>query len=161
MNRLYEVGRVLGDGNFAVVRECRRRADGRTLAVKMVERSQLLGREHILQNELSLLASLRHPRIVRLLAHHRTAARAYLVMELAGGGDLFEAISVRGSFGEDETALMVADVSEALKYIHRRSVVHRDVKPENLLVSHQKQPRLMFQNTISDMCSNLASNWYR
>uniref|UniRef100_A0A3Q2YPD7 non-specific serine/threonine protein kinase n=1 Tax=Hippocampus comes TaxID=109280 RepID=A0A3Q2YPD7_HIPCM len=88
VNRLYEMARILGDGNFAVVRECRRRADGRPLAVKMVERSQLLGREHILQNELSLLASLRHPRIVRLLAHHRTAARAYLVMELASGGKL-------------------------------------------------------------------------
>ncbi|XP_077405045.1 serine/threonine-protein kinase DCLK3 isoform X2 [Vanacampus margaritifer] len=136
VDRLYDVGRLLGDGNFAVVRECRRRADGRTLAVKMVERSRLLGREHMLQNELSLLASLRHPRIVRLLAQHRTPARAYLVMELASGGDLFEAISQRGSFGEDEAALMVADVSEALQYIHRRSVVHRDVKPENLLIVH-------------------------
>ncbi|XP_077363983.1 serine/threonine-protein kinase DCLK3 isoform X2 [Festucalex cinctus] len=136
VDRLYDVGRLLGDGNFAVVRECRRRADGRTLAVKMVERSRLLGREHMLQNELSLLASLRHPRVVRLLAHHRTAARAYLVMELAGGGDLFEAISERGSFGEGEAALMMADVSQALKYIHRRSVVHRDVKPENLLIFH-------------------------
>ncbi|XP_061678432.1 serine/threonine-protein kinase DCLK3 isoform X1 [Syngnathoides biaculeatus] len=134
--RLYDVGRLLGDGNFAVVRECRRRADGRTLAVKMVERSRLLGREHMLQNELSLLASLRHPRVVRLLAHHRTPATAYLVMELARGGDLFEAIGRRGSFGEGEAALMVADVSEALKYIHRRSVVHRDVKPENLLIVH-------------------------
>ncbi|KAM9776082.1 serine/threonine-protein kinase DCLK3 isoform 2-T2 [Syngnathus typhle] len=131
---LYEVGRLLGDGNFAVVRECRRRTDGRVLAVKMVECSRLLGREHMLQNELSLLASLRHPRIIRLLDHHRTSARVYLVMELAGGGDLFEAISQRGSFGEGEAALMVADVGEALKYIHRRSVVHRDVKPENLLI---------------------------
>ncbi|XP_061616289.1 serine/threonine-protein kinase DCLK3 isoform X1 [Phyllopteryx taeniolatus] len=134
--RLYDVGRLLGDGNFAVVRECRRRADGRTLAVKMVERSRLLGREHVLQNELSLLASLRHPRVVRLLAHHRTPATAYLVMELARGGDLFDAVSRRGSFGEDEAALMAADVSEALEYIHRRSVVHRDVKPENLLIVH-------------------------
>ncbi|XP_057684659.1 serine/threonine-protein kinase DCLK3 [Corythoichthys intestinalis] len=136
VERLYDVGRLLGDGNFAVVRECRRRTDGKTLAVKMVERSRLLGREHMLQNELSLLVSLKHPRVIRLLAHHLTPARAYLVMELAGGGDLFEAISDRGSFEQDEAALMVADVSAALKYIHRRSVVHRDVKPENLLIVH-------------------------
>ncbi|XP_077598926.1 serine/threonine-protein kinase DCLK3 [Stigmatopora nigra] len=134
VERLYDVGRLLGDGNFAVVRECRRRADGKTLAVKMVERWRLVGREHMLQNEMSLLISLRHPRIIRLLAHHRTPARAYLVMELAGGGDLFEAIRRRGSFAEDQAALMVADVSAALKYLHGRSVVHRDVKPENLLI---------------------------
>ncbi|XP_077446539.1 serine/threonine-protein kinase DCLK3 isoform X2 [Stigmatopora argus] len=136
VERLYDVGRLLGDGNFAVVHECRRRADGKTLAVKMVERRRLVGREHMLQNETSLLISLRHPRIIRLLAHHRTPARAYLVMELAGGGDLFEAIRRRGSFAEDQAALMVADVSAALKYLHRRSVVHRDVKPENLLIVH-------------------------
>ncbi|XP_061903287.1 serine/threonine-protein kinase DCLK1 [Entelurus aequoreus] len=136
IERLYEVGRQVGDGNFAVVHECRRRLDGQTLAVKIVERQRLVGREHVLQNELSLLGSLRHPRIVRLLAHHHTAAHAYLVMELAGGGDLFEAITRRGSFPETEAGLMVSDISEALKYIHRRSVVHRDLKPENLLIVH-------------------------
>ncbi|XP_054620536.1 serine/threonine-protein kinase DCLK3 [Dunckerocampus dactyliophorus] len=136
IERLYDIGRQVGDGNFAVVHECRRRLDRQTLAVKIVERSRLVGREHMLQNELCLLGSLRHPRIVRLLAHHHTLAHTYLVMELASGGDLFEAISQRGSFPEAEAGLMVSDMSEALKYIHRRSVVHRDLKPENLLIVH-------------------------
>lgn len=134
VERRYDIGAVVGDGNFAVVRECRRRADGRRLAVKVVERCKLIGREHMMQNELSLLGSLRHPRVVRLFAHHHTRAHSYLVMELVSGGDLFEAISDRGKFPEAEAALMVSDVSEALDYIHCKSIVHRDVKPENLLV---------------------------
>lgn len=131
----YEIGRVVGDGNFAVVRECRRRDNGQTLAAKIVERSKLIGREHMMQNELSLLGSLCHPRIVRLFAHHHTQTHSYLVMELVSGGDLFEAISERGKFSEVEAGLMVSDVSEALNYIHCKSIVHRDLKPENLLVS--------------------------
>uniref|UniRef100_A0AAQ5XK46 Protein kinase domain-containing protein n=1 Tax=Amphiprion ocellaris TaxID=80972 RepID=A0AAQ5XK46_AMPOC len=101
---------------------------------KVVERSKLIGREHMMQNELSLLGSLCHPRVVRLFAHHHTHTHSYLVMELVSGGDLFEAISDRGKFSEAEAGLMVSDVSEALNYIHCKSIVHRDLKPENLLV---------------------------
>uniref|UniRef100_A0AAQ4PKL1 Doublecortin-like kinase 3 n=1 Tax=Gasterosteus aculeatus aculeatus TaxID=481459 RepID=A0AAQ4PKL1_GASAC len=135
IEHFYEIGHVVGDGNFAVVRKCRRRDDGQTLAVKIVERSKLIGREHMMQNELSLLGSLCHPRIVRLFSHHHTHTHSYLVMELVGGGDLFEAISERGTFPEAESGLMVSDVSEALNYMHCKSIVHRDLKPENLLVS--------------------------
>uniref|UniRef100_A0A671U9H6 Doublecortin-like kinase 3 n=1 Tax=Sparus aurata TaxID=8175 RepID=A0A671U9H6_SPAAU len=133
IERCYEIGRLVGDGNFAVVRECHRRDNGQALAVKIVERSKLIGREHMMQNELSLLGSLCHPRIVRLFAHHHTHTHSYLVMELVSGGDLFEAISERGKFSEAEAGLMVSDMSEALNYIHCRSIVHRDLKPENLL----------------------------
>lgn len=135
IERCYEIGRIVGDGNFAVVRECRCRDTGQTLAVKIVERSKLAGREHMMQNELSLLGSLCHPRIVRLFAHRHTRTHSYLVMELVSGGDLFEAIIKKGTFSEADAGLMVSDVSEALNYIHCRSIVHRDVKPENLLVS--------------------------
>lgn len=135
IERCYDIGRVVGDGNFAVVRECRHRDNGQTLAVKIVEHSKLIGREHMMQNELSLLGSLCHPRIVRLFAHHHTRTHSYLVMELVSGGDLFEAIGEKGKFSEAEAGLMVSDVSEALNYIHCKSIVHRDLKPENLLVS--------------------------
>ncbi|XP_041665403.1 serine/threonine-protein kinase DCLK3 [Cheilinus undulatus] len=134
IERCYEIGRVVGDGNFAVVRECHRRDNGQPLAVKIIERSKLIGREHMMQNELSLLGSLCHPRIVRLFAHHHTSSHSYLVMELVSGGDLFEAISERGKFPEAEAGVMVSDVSEALNFIHCKSIVHRDLKPENLLI---------------------------
>ncbi|KAM9419120.1 serine/threonine-protein kinase DCLK3 isoform 2-T2 [Salvelinus alpinus] len=125
---------MVGDGNFAVVHECHRRDNGEAFAVKIVEHSKLIGREHMMQNELSLLGSLSHPRVVRLFTHHHTHTHSYLVMEMVAGGDLFEAIAVRGKFPEKEAGLMVCDVSEALRYIHSKTIVHRDLKPENLLV---------------------------
>lgn len=135
IERHYEIGRVVGDGNFAVVHECFRRDSREIFAMKIVERSKLIGREHMMQNELSLLGSLCHPHIVQLFAHHHTRTHSYLVMELVSGGDLFEAINERGKFSEAEAGLMVSDVSDALNYIHCKSIVHRDIKPENLLVS--------------------------
>uniref|UniRef100_A0A8C4ZCQ5 Doublecortin-like kinase 3 n=1 Tax=Gadus morhua TaxID=8049 RepID=A0A8C4ZCQ5_GADMO len=140
IERCYDIGRVIGDGNFAIVRECRRRDTGQSLAMKIVERSKLIGREHMMQNELSLLGSLSHPCVVRLFAHYHTHTQAYLVLELVNGGDLFEAIARRGKFPEDEAGLIVADVSGALSYIHSKSIVHRDLKPENLLVSGWSHP---------------------
>uniref|UniRef100_A0A3P8WD34 Doublecortin-like kinase 3 n=1 Tax=Cynoglossus semilaevis TaxID=244447 RepID=A0A3P8WD34_CYNSE len=148
IQRCYEIGRVVGDGNFAVVRECRRRGDGQSFALKVIERSKLIGREHMMQNELSLLGSLRHGRIVRLFAHHHTHTHSYLVMELVSGGDLFEAISERGKFSEAEAGLMVSDMSDALHYIHSKSIVHRDLKPENLLVGISGKNDLIFTKNI-------------
>ncbi|XP_056153947.1 serine/threonine-protein kinase DCLK3 [Lampris incognitus] len=136
IERCYNIGRVVGDGNFAVVHECRRRDNGQTVAMKIVEHSKLTGREHMMQNELSLLGSLSHPRVIRLFAHHHTHTHSYLVMEMATGGDLFEAIAEKGKFPEAEAGLMVSDVSEALSFIHSKSIVHRDLKPENLLIEH-------------------------
>uniref|UniRef100_A0A674BBZ1 non-specific serine/threonine protein kinase n=1 Tax=Salmo trutta TaxID=8032 RepID=A0A674BBZ1_SALTR len=142
IERCYDIGRVVGDGNFAVVHECHRRDNGEAFAVKIVEHSKLIGREHMMQNELSLLGSLSHPRVVRLFTHHHTHTHSYLVMEMVAGGDLFEAIAVRGKFPEEEAGLMVCDVSEALRYIHSKTIVHRDLKPENLLVRERVCVRL-------------------
>ena len=50
------------------------------------------------------------------------------------GGDLFDAITLKKKFGEREAAGMVTDIANALVYLHSRRIVHRDVKPENLLV---------------------------
>lgn len=158
IENFYEMGQVVGDGNFAVVRECRRRDDSRPLAVKIVERSKLVGREHMMQNELSLLGSLRHARIVRLFAHHHTSTHSYLVMELVSGGDLFEAISERGRFSEPEAGLMASDVSEALSYVHSKSIVHRDVKPENLLVSVSKQRHVALASVAVSLANSFSSD---
>lgn len=137
IQRYYDIGHVVGDGNFAVVYECRVRGCTQTFAMKMVDKAKLQGRGHLIQNEIALLRSLAHPRLVRLLRSHDTETHVYLLMELVDGGDLFDAIAKCGKFSESCAARMIRDISQALEYIHNKSIVHRDIKPENLLVRNK------------------------
>ncbi len=134
IERCYDMGRVVGDGNFAVVRECRVRGLAETFAMKIVDNAKLQGRGHMIQNEIALLHSLEHPRLIQLFRSHHTDTHVFLLMELVTGGDLFDAITQRGRFTEPSAACMIRDISQALEYIHSKSIAHRDIKPENLLV---------------------------
>ncbi|XP_055075005.2 serine/threonine-protein kinase DCLK3 [Misgurnus anguillicaudatus] len=134
IERCYDIGRVVGDGNFAVVRECRVHGVPEIFAMKIVDNAKLQGRGHMIKNEISLLRSLEHPRLIQLFRSHHTDTHVYLLMELVTGGDLFDAISQNGRFNEPSAACMIRDISQALEYIHDKSIAHRDIKPENLLV---------------------------
>nr|XP_033786411.1 serine/threonine-protein kinase DCLK3 isoform X1 [Geotrypetes seraphini] len=132
----YEIGRTIGDGNFAVVKECRVLSGDQWYAMKIIDKSKLKGKEDMVENEISIIRCLSHPNIVQLLDDYETEAEIYLILEYVRGGDLFDAITESVKFTEHNAALMVADLCEALVYIHHKNIVHRDLKPENLLVQH-------------------------
>lgn len=64
-----------------------------------------------------------------------TPTNMFLVLELVTGGDLFDAITRVTRFSETQSKIMIKHLVSALAYLHAMSIVHRDVKPENLLVS--------------------------
>lgn len=91
----------------------------------------------MVENEVRILRQLRHPNVIRLFAEQDTKAILYLVVELVRGGDLFDAITIANKFSEQQAALMIQHLCSALAYLHGLNIVHRDVKPENLLVESQ------------------------
>ncbi|XP_041918968.1 serine/threonine-protein kinase DCLK1-like isoform X2 [Alosa sapidissima] len=134
----YKVGRTLGDGNFAVVRECVERSTGREYALKIINKSKCRGKEHMIQNEVAILRRVKHPNIVLLIEEMDTYSELYLVMELVKGGDLFDAITSSNKYTERDASGMLYNLVSAIKYLHCLNIVHRDIKPENLLVyEHQ------------------------
>lgn len=130
----YKVGRTLGDGNFAVVRECMERSTGREYALKIINKDKCRGKEHMIQSEVSLLRRVKHPNIVLLIEEIDTQNDLYLVMELVKGGDLFDAITSSNKYTERDASSMLFNLASAIKYLHGLNIVHRDIKPENLLV---------------------------
>ncbi|OXB73888.1 UNVERIFIED_CONTAM: hypothetical protein H355_003982, partial [Colinus virginianus] len=78
----YKVGRTIGDGNFAIVKECIERSTGREYALKIIKKSKCRGKEHMIQNEVSILRRVKHPNIVLLIEEMDMPTELYLVMEL-------------------------------------------------------------------------------
>ncbi|XP_038611045.1 serine/threonine-protein kinase DCLK2 isoform X2 [Tachyglossus aculeatus] len=130
----YKIGKVIGDGNFAVVKECIERSTGKEFALKIIDKAKCCGKEHLIENEVSILRQVKHPNIIMLIEEMDTSTELYLVMELVKGGDLFDAITSSTKYTERDGSAMVYNLVSALKYLHSLNIVHRDIKPENLLV---------------------------
>jgi len=82
VTRSYEQGNVLGDGNFAVVRQCRHRETGREYAMKIIDKSKMANKEDMLENEIAIMKQCNHVNIVRLYEEYETKREIYLIMEL-------------------------------------------------------------------------------
>lgn len=88
-----------------------------------------------LQNEIDILKQVDHPNIVKFYDIYEDEKYMYIVMELLGGGELFDQIMKKETFSEKESRDIIAPIFDALIYCHNIGIVHRDIKPENLLFS--------------------------
>ncbi len=140
----YVVEGPVAQGNMGAVFAARCRRTGRRVAIKVMagERAR---RDHGAQRflrEAQLLCALRHEGLVRGLAFGADGGRPYFVMEYVEGPSLKHVVTHRGALPSDEVARIGAGVARALAYLHGEGIVHRDVKPANILVDPSGAPRL-------------------
>ncbi|MGH2950248.1 MAG: protein kinase domain-containing protein [Solirubrobacteraceae bacterium] len=128
----YETGERISSGGMGAVYRGRRLADGAEVALKLLLEERNATR---LEIEARLLSRLRHPRVVRVLDHVADERRHCLVMELVRGPSLARVLHERGRLPVPEAVGHVRQACEALAYVHAQRVVHRDVKPANLILS--------------------------
>jgi DNA-binding SARP family transcriptional activator/WD40 repeat protein len=130
----YELHERIGEGAFAVVHRATQASLGREVAVKII-RAELANRPEFIRRfeaEAQMVARIEHPHVVPLYDYWREPDRAYLVMRWMTGGSL-EARLDDGTWSVDATVELVDQIADALDAAHRQGVVHRDVKPENIL----------------------------
>ena len=132
----FELGRVLGEGAMGRVYESTDPADGRRVAVKVM-RAGLLGEARYRQRfdkEIRLLRTLSHPRIANLIDAGVEYDVPYLALEFIEGEPLTAALDRKDTFTAERVLRIAADVLRALTAIHAAGIIHRDVKPGNIMV---------------------------
>ncbi|KAA0054021.1 CBL-interacting serine/threonine-protein kinase 23-like isoform X1 [Cucumis melo var. makuwa] len=132
----YELGRTLGEGNFAKVKFARNSETGENVAIKILDKEKVLKHKMISQikREISTMKLIRHPNVIRMIEVMASKTKIYIVLEFVTGGELFDKIVSRGRMKEDETRKYFQQLINAVDYCHSRGVFHRDLKPENLLL---------------------------
>ncbi|KAK2973123.1 hypothetical protein RJ640_012602 [Escallonia rubra] len=132
----YELGRVLGHGNFAKVYHARNLQTDKSVAMKVVGKEKVIkvGMTEQVKREISVMNMVRHPNIVELHEVIASKSKIYFAMELVRGGELFAKVS-RGKLREETAKNYFHQLISAVDFCHSRGVYHRDLKPENLLLS--------------------------
>lgn len=134
----YRVVRQLGQGGMGsvwLVEDLQ--LDNRPFAVKMLPSILAANKRAYAQLKEEALLSLRlvHPHIVTLRAFEEEGGNPFLVMDYIDGQTLDEFLAEKGRLSEEETARLLAPVAAALDYAHTKGVIHRDVKPGNIMVA--------------------------
>jgi len=133
--RGYEIIERLGEGAFSIVYRGSQPSVGREVAIKQI-RAELANRPEFIrrfETEAHLVARLEHPHIVPLYDFWREPDSAYLVMRLLSGGNLETSLR-SGPWDVERATHMIDQIGGALATAHRAGVVHRDVKPANILL---------------------------
>ncbi|CAE7436548.1 CPK2 [Symbiodinium pilosum] len=130
----YEVEPVaLGKGGFAEVRRATVRATGAKRAVKLISKSDK-NNPGLLKAEIEVMKMLDHPNVVTLFEIFEDSDTLSLVLELCSGGELEGYVEKHGNLKEPEAALATKHVMSAVRYLHSKGIVHRDIKAPNCLL---------------------------
>ncbi|XP_029459457.1 hormonally up-regulated neu tumor-associated kinase isoform X2 [Rhinatrema bivittatum] len=142
----YLIGRKLGEGSFAKVREGLHVLTGEKVAVKVIDKKKAKKDTYVTKNlrrEGQIQQMIRHPNIAQLLDILETENSYYLVMELCPGGNLMHKIYEKRCLEEHEARQYIKQLILAVEHLHRAGVVHRDLKIENLLLDADDNIKLI------------------
>ncbi|KAH1097331.1 hypothetical protein J1N35_014252 [Gossypium stocksii] len=132
----FELLTIIGRGAFGEVRLCKEKATSNVYAMKKLQKSEMLRRgqvEHV-KAERNLLAEVDSECIVKLYCSFQDDEYLYLVMEYLPGGDMMTLLMRKDTLTEDEARFYVGQTVLAIESIHKHNYIHRDIKPDNLLL---------------------------
>lgn len=135
---------MIGKGAFGEVRICKEKTTGHVYAMKKLKKSEMLRRgqvEHV-KAERNLLAEVDSNCIVKLYCSFQDEENLYLIMEYLPGGDMMTLLMRKDTLTEDEARFYVGETVLAIESIHKHNYIHRDIKPDNLLLDRHGHMKL-------------------
>ena len=132
----YESLSMIGRGAFGEVHVCREIKTGEIVAIKKIKKDNLKQKNQIrhILDEQDFLSKVDSPWIVKLKASFQEGDYLYLVMEFLPGGDLMGLLIARDIFTEEESKFYICELILAIEFIHELNCIHRDIKPDNILI---------------------------
>ncbi|PIN21548.1 NDR serine/threonine kinase [Handroanthus impetiginosus] len=140
----FELLTIIGRGAFGEVRLCREKKSGNIYAMKKLKKSEMLSRgqvEHV-RAERNLLAEVASHFIVKLYYSFQDAEYLYLIMEYLPGGDMMTLLMREDTLSESVAKFYIAQSVLAIESIHKHNYIHRDIKPDNLLLDKNGHMKL-------------------
>ncbi|KAF2494833.1 kinase-like protein [Lophium mytilinum] len=149
--------RVVGKGAFGKVRIVEEKHSGLTFALKYIRKDEVVRSESVrnIIRERRMLEHLNHPFLCNLRFSFQDIEYLYIVVDLMNGGDLRFHIS-RKTFTEEAVRFWIAQLGCAVRYIHQQGIVHRDIKPDNVLLDSDGHVHLADFNVASDFTPHKA-----
>ncbi|CAG0912880.1 unnamed protein product [Notodromas monacha] len=133
----------IGSGNFSQVKSAVHQLTKEKVAIKILDKTRLDHKtQKMLSREIINMDKLVHPNIIRLFQVVETLSRIHLIMEYAGGGELFAYITNKGKLSEDESKVIFSQLVSAVSYMHGNNMVHRDIKAENVFYASPRWVKL-------------------
>lgn len=134
--RDYESISIIGRGAFGEVHVCKEKKTGSIVAIKKIKKKVLIIKNQIIhvRNEQLLMSNVKSPWIVDLKASFQEDDYLYLVMEFCPGGDLMNLLIEKDVLTEEEAKFYLAELILSIEAIHKLDCIHRDIKPDNILI---------------------------
>lgn len=135
----YSVVGNIGKGAFATVYQLATKADGLLYAAKELDKRRCMKNgvlDRKVTNEMQIMQTVNHPNIVQYIEYHEVEQYLYIIMEFVPGGDLQQYLALHGKLSEAVAKKMSSQVLNALDYLHRNKITHRDIKPDNILLAN-------------------------
>lgn len=132
----YDTIKLIGKGAFGEVKLVRRKQDGRIYALKSLVKSHMIAGDQVahVRAERDILAESDSPWVVKLFTTFQDTKYLYMLMEFLPGGDLMTMLIKYDIFSEDITRFYTAEIVMAIDAVHQQGFIHRDIKPDNILL---------------------------
>ncbi len=133
----YEMLDDIGEGKFGLVKLGIHKSTHQRVAIKIIKKSQMKDNDaELVKSEIDIMKLCHHPNVVRLLDHFENAEYIFIVMEYLSGGSLKDYFIIKKyKFDEKRASEIMFQLGLGLQYLHQYGVVHRDLKPDNIMMT--------------------------
>ncbi|THV08531.1 kinase-like protein [Dendrothele bispora CBS 962.96] len=155
--------KVIGKGAFGEVRLVQKTDTGKIYAMKTLKKEEMLKKDQLahVRAERDVLAESNSPWVVQLFYSFQDPSYLYLIMEFLPGGDLMTMLIKYDTFSEDVTRFYMAECVLAIEAVHKLGFIHRDIKPDNILIDKEGHVKLSDFGLSTGFHKQHDSNYYQ